>query len=76
MALGLVDIQNFFCLQIQRTIEQRQPLRDILVYGGFADTELLCGGADCGFVLDDVLCQQNGSLFDVSLQEATLPVRD
>ena len=29
-----------------------------------------------GFVFYDVLGQQNGSLFNVSLQEATLPARD
>ena len=54
MALGLVDIQNVFYLQVQRPIELGQPFGDIFVHGGFADAEFLCGGADCGPVLYDV----------------------
>ena len=33
MALGLVDIQYLFDLQIQRPVELGQALRDVLVYG-------------------------------------------
>jgi hypothetical protein len=46
------------------------------VYGRFTDAEFLRSSANRGFVFYDVLGQQNGSLFNVSLQEATLPARD
>ena len=43
------------------------------MYGGFADSEYCGGGAHRRLVLDDVLSQRYRPLFDVPLQEATLP---
>jgi F0F1-type ATP synthase alpha subunit len=43
------------------------------MYSTLADAEFLSGSADGGLILYDVLSQQNGALFDISLQEATLP---
>ena len=67
MSLGFVDIQNFFCLQIQRTVEQRKPLGDIFMYGGLADAKLPGSAPDGRLVLYDVKRQLTGALLNIPL---------
>ena len=76
MPFGLVIIQNMLHLTCKRRIQFPQPLRQILVNGGFADAEFFGGGADCGPVFDNVLSQRDGALFDVPFQKTTLPASD
>ena len=66
--LGLIDFQNLMNLKIERTVELRKPLRNILVYGGFADPEFLRGRADRRLIFYDVLGQLFGPLLHVPLQ--------
>ena len=71
--LRLVHFQNLLDLEVQRPVEQRQPFGDVLMYGGFADAELLCGGPNGGPVLYNVQGQAFGPLLHVTLQNTTLP---
>ena len=73
MALGLVDVQHLLDLKIQRAVELRQPLGDILMYRGFADSEFGSGGADRGPVFYDVKGKALGPLLHVYLQSTTIP---
>ena len=73
MPLGLVFLQNFLYLQIERPIILRQSLTEIFMYGRFADAELLGGGADSRAVINDVCGQIAGPLFNVSLDSSPLP---
>ena len=41
MPLGFILLQNLLHLKIQPPIKGREPLRQVLVDGGFADAELL-----------------------------------
>lgn len=48
--LGLVLIQQRPYAPVERRMDLRQALRQILVYGAFADAESGGGGADSAFV--------------------------
>ena len=74
VALCLVDVQNLLDLQIQRAVELRQSLGDILMYGRLADAEFLRGGADGGPVLYNVKSQAFCPLLHVLFQTPSLPV--
>ena len=74
VALGLVLIQHLLDLQVQRPVKQRQPLGDILVDGGFADSEFLCRCPDRGPVFYDVQRQALGPLFHVAFQNHNTPI--
>lgn len=69
MALRLVLLQNGFGLQIQRFVQPFQTLGQVLVYGGFADSKLLCSGSDSGFLFYNVLRYVRGTLLDVRFQK-------
>ena len=73
MALGLVHLQHGLDLKIQRAVEFRQPLAQILVDSAFADAELFGGGADSGPVFYDVLSKRDGTLLDVPFQSNNTP---
>ena len=72
MALGLVHLQHGFDLEVQRAVEFRQPLAQILVDSALADAELF-GGADSGPVFYDVLSKRDGPLLDVPFQSNNTP---
>lgn len=65
VALGLVYIQEPARLSIQRRVDVRQTLGQILMYGGLTDSELLCGGADGGLVIYDVRGKVADSFLDI-----------
>ncbi len=73
MPLGLVLVQNGLHLPVQHPVTGGQTLRQILMYGGFADAELFGGGADGGPVLYQVQSQLSGSLLQVVSDNAPLP---
>ena len=75
MALRLVLFQQRLYLQPQSAVIQRQPFTDILMHGGLADSELLCGGAYRRFVLYQVKGQLLGPLFQILSNRAPLPCR-
>lgn len=54
MPLGLVQVQKGAYLPVQGGIYPRQTLGQVLMYGGFGDAELLCGGTDGGLIIYDV----------------------
>ena len=62
--LRLVQLQNLPNLYIQRLVYLRQPLGQILVYGGFGNMESLRGGSDGGSGLNHVCSQIAGPLLD------------
>ena len=72
VALGLVLLEDLLHLQIQRPVVDRQPLGQVLMYRGFADTELLRRRADGRSVFNQVKGQRGGPLLHVPLQAATL----
>ena len=72
MALGFVFLQQRLYLQPQRTVIQRQPLADVLMYGRFADPEFFGGSAYCRLVLYQVKGQFFGPLFQILFDSAPL----
>ncbi len=73
VALGLVLVQDGLCLEVERAVAQRQTLRQVLVYRGFAQAEMLGGGADGGPVLYDVKGQVFGPGFQIVFDSTPLP---
>ena len=73
VAFGLVAVEDLLDLYIQRAVALRQPLRQVLVYGGFAQAEVLGGGADRRFVLYDVKSQVFGPVFQIVFDNTPLP---
>ena len=73
MPLGLVLVQNGLHLPVQHPVAGGQTLRQILMYGGFADAELFGGGADGGPVLYDVKGQVFGPGFQIVFDSTPLP---
>ena len=65
----LVLLQDQPYLLIQESVDEDQPLRDILMHRAFADAEASCRGADRGFVGHDPLGQRTGSLFHIRLHD-------
>ena len=72
MALGLVFLQQRLYLQPQRPVVQRQPLADILMDGGFADTEFFGSVPHCRPVLYQVKSQFFGPLLQILFDSAPL----
>ena len=70
--LSLVFIQNLLHLKIQPPIKGREPLRQILVDGGFADAELFGGGTDGPTALYDVKGEIARPLLHVAFDSAPL----
>lgn len=62
VALALVFIQHRPGLGVEGGIALVQPLGQIFVDGGFGDTEVLGGGADCCAGFDHVHSHFTGSL--------------
>ena len=60
--LRLVEIQQCAHLAVKPGVHTRQPLGEVLVYGGLADAEFFGGGADGRLILDDVHGQIAGPL--------------
>jgi len=71
--LGLVFFQNLFDLQIQRPVIKRKPLRQVFMYGRFADAVFLGRRPDGGSVLYDVNGQFTGPLLNISFDRSPLP---
>lgn len=67
MPLGLVDIQQLAHLLIKCGVNCFQPLGEILVYSAFGNVKLLCGGADCRLVFNNVHRQIAGSLLNICM---------
>ena len=74
MALGLVFFQDFFHLQVQPTVKVRQPLGDILMYRGLADTELSGRLPHGGAVFNDVQGEVACPLFQIVVDSSPLPL--
>ena len=72
MPLGLVLVQQRLDLQPQRPVVQGQPLADILMDSGFADTEFLGGGPYRRPVLYQVKSQFFGPLLQILFDSAPL----
>ena len=62
MPLGLVEVQQLTHLPVKPRVHMRQPLGQVLVYGGFGNTEDPGCGADGRLILDDVHGQIAGPL--------------
>ena len=62
VALALVFVQNGPGLGVEGGIALVKPLGQIFVDGGFGDTEVLGGGADCCAGFDHVHSHFTGSL--------------
>ena len=73
VALRLVFLQHRLHLRVERAVIQRQTLRQVLVYRGFAQAEMLGGGADGGPVLYDVKGQVFGPGFQIVFDSTPLP---
>ena len=73
VTLGLVLVQDGLCLKVERAVAQRQTLRQVLVYGGFAQAEVLGGGANRRLVLYDVKSQVFGPVFQIVFDNTPLP---
>ena len=71
--LGLVDLENLLDLMIQRGIDLRKTVLEILMYRGFGDAEFLGCGAYRRAVFNDVNSQIAGSLFDITLHARKSP---
>ena len=67
MALGLVFVEYLLDLPVQPPVDDGQAFAQVLMYGRFADPEPAGGGADSGFVLDDVQGQLLRALLHVTL---------
>ena len=72
MPLGFILLQNLLHLKIQSPIKGREPLRQILVDGGFADAELFGGGTDGSTALYDVKGEIARPLLHVAFDSAPL----
>ena len=72
VALGLVLLQKCLDLQPQRAVALGQTLADVLMYSGFADAELLCGGAHRRVIFDEIQGQHLRALFQILLDRAPL----
>ena len=64
MPLRLVAVQQLAHLLIERPVDLRQTLGQILVYRGFADAEPSGRGADGAFVFKQIRGQIAGARFD------------
>ena len=54
MTLGEIDPEHLFDAKIELKIDVLQPLRDILMYGGFAGAEGVGAGTDRTARFDDI----------------------
>lgn len=72
MTLCLVLLQQRLHLPPQRAVAQRQTLADIFMYRGFADAEVLRGGAHRRVLLDKIQRQHLRALFQVLFDSAPL----
>ena len=64
MPLLFVDIQHLPHLPIKGAVVLGQPLGNVLMYRGFGNSEMLCGGTDCRAGFNHVHSQLAGSVFD------------
>lgn len=71
VAFGLIFVQNLLDLEVEGAVKDGQTLPDVLVYGGFADTEFPGCTPDCCLILYDVQSQLAGSLLNISFQKTT-----
>ena len=69
MALGFIDIQNSPYLRGQRWIDFPQALHTVFVNGAFTHAKLFCRLAHGCVSCYDIICDLNGSLFNIILQE-------
>lgn len=67
--LGKVFLEDFFHLEIEFHIDGGQPLRHVLMHGGFASAEDLGAGTDRAACFDDVLSVSLRSFFDFAPHE-------
>ena len=64
----LIDLQNSLNLLIQCSIDMVKPVRNVLMYRGFADTEFFCSSSHGGLILNHEHSQIARSLFHFFLQ--------
>ena len=69
MALGFIDIQNSPYLRGQGWIDFPQALHTVFVNGAFTHAKLFCRLAHGCVSCYDIICDLNGSLFNIILQE-------
>lgn len=69
MALGFIDIQNSPYLRGQGGIDFPQALHTVFVNGAFTHAKLFCRLAHGCVSCYDIICDLNGSLFNIILQE-------
>ena len=73
MPLGLVAVEKFPHLMIQRRVQPRQTLGQILVNRALAHTELSSGGADGGIVVKNVRGQITDPRFNIGMHSHHSP---
>ena len=69
MALGFIDIQNPPHLRGQRGIDFPQALHTVFVNGAFTHAKLFCRLAHGCVGCYDIICDLDGSLLNIILQE-------
>lgn len=74
MALRFVHIQNLSGLCCKRRIHLLKAFCNVLMYRAFTDTESLCCLSHRGIIVDDIVSNADGALFDIILQRNT-PLR-
>ena len=74
MALGLVQVQHLPGLCGQSGIDLHETLGHVLMYRALADPIGLCRLPYCGIVVNDIIGDADGALFDIILQRNT-PLR-
>ena len=75
MPFCLVQIQQDANLPVKRRVQTGETLRQILMYGAFADAEFRGGAADSRPVFQNVYGQIAGPFLDIGMQSHHSPVR-
>lgn len=73
MPFLFVEFEDFFDFLIEAVVDFREPLRDILVDGAFADAEFFGRASDGRFGFHDVLSQCDAAIFHAVLQNPSHP---
>lgn len=71
VALGFVQIQYLPCFHRQCGIDLHETLCHVLMYRAFAHPESLGCLSDGRVAVDDIVCDADGTLFDIILQRNT-----
>ena len=71
MALRLVQIQNFPGFRCQSRVYLHETFGHVLMYRALADTEGLRCLSHRGIIVDDIVSDADGTLFNIILQRNT-----